>query len=395
MPDSKHAVSACLPTWADNIAYEEGAAAVIDRLQAAYPRFCLHPNVRSLCDRLTAGTGKTGLVFPSRRVATRAVDYLARRYGTPAELRELPQGPLTLVTVTPDQFSHLKEYWQHAGEVVSSRVAEAALQNKPISFSQTPERQAIRQRVARLQGVQSSDVFLGSSGMCSIATAWRAVRKLSPSQPTVQFGFPYVDTLKIQQRFHPTDYTFLPRGDSAELDQLSALLHSTKIAAVFCETPTNPLLTCPDLQRLRGLADQHGFILIVDDTLGACLNLDVMRYADIVVTSLTKYFSGQGDVLAGSLIINPRGRFAGQLQTAVQEDFEELLADEDAAVLFRNSDSLEARSVRRIPMPCSWRSTWQLILWWTESIIRESCGKQPTKRFGVLKEAMEDSCLSC
>lgn len=343
MPDSKHAVSACLPTWADNIAYEEGAAAVIDRLQAAYPRFCLHPNVRSLCDRLTAGTGQVGLVFPTRRVAARAVDYLAQRYGTPAELRELPQRPLTLVTVTPDQFSHLKEYWQHAGEVVSSRVAEAALQNKPVSFTQTPERQAIRQRVARLQGVQPTDVFLGSSGMCSIALAWRAVRKLSPSQPTVQFGFPYVDTLKIQQRFHPTDYTFLPRGDSAELDQLSALLHSTKIAAVFCETPTNPLLTCPDLQRLRGLADQHGFILIVDDTLGACLNLDVMRYADIVVTSLTKYFSGQGDVLAGSLIINPHGRFAGQLQAAVQADFEELLADEDAAVLFRNSDSLEAR----------------------------------------------------
>ncbi len=220
---------------------------MIDRLQAAYPRFCLHPNVRSLCDRLTAGTGKTGLVFPSRRVAARAVDYLARRYGTPTELRASTEDS-TLVTVTPDQFSHLKEYWQHAGEVVSSRVAEAALQNKQ-SHSPNSRTAGDPTTSCSIAGSSVHRCFLGSSGMCSIALAWRAVRKLSPSQPTVQFGFPYVDTLKIQQRFHPTDYTFLPRGDSAELDQLSALLHSTKIAAVFCETPTNPLLTCPDLQR--------------------------------------------------------------------------------------------------------------------------------------------------
>ncbi|MBL8814841.1 MAG: PLP-dependent transferase [Planctomyces sp.] len=343
MPDSPHAVSACLPTWADNIAYEEGAAAVVDRLQAAYPRFCLHPFVRQLVDSLTAGTGRAGLVFPSERVAERAIDYVARRGGDSARSRMLGDGRLTLVTVSPDHYSILKEYWQHAGEVVSSRAAEACLSGRPVTFTETPGRQSIRRRISRLQGVAESDVFLGASGMSSIASAWRAVREIFPESPTVQFGFPYVDTLKIQQRFHPTDYTFLPAGNSAELDRLESLLKSAKIAAVFCETPTNPLLTCPDLVRLRRLADQHGFILIVDDTLGACLNLNVLPYADMVVTSLTKYFSGRGDVLAGSLVINPSGRHADRLRKVIVDDFEELLCDMDAEVLLENSNDLEQR----------------------------------------------------
>ncbi len=43
MPDSPHAVSACLPLWQHNVQYEEGDPAVVSKLQAAYPRFCLHP----------------------------------------------------------------------------------------------------------------------------------------------------------------------------------------------------------------------------------------------------------------------------------------------------------------------------------------------------------------
>ena len=42
MPDSRHAVSACLPLWDHNIRYEESDPEVVGRLQAAYPRFCLH-----------------------------------------------------------------------------------------------------------------------------------------------------------------------------------------------------------------------------------------------------------------------------------------------------------------------------------------------------------------
>ena len=80
MPDSPHAVSVSLPMWEHNIKYEEGNAEVLDRLQAAYPRFCLHPFVRRLCHDVF-GAENSGLIFPSTAAAQRAVDYVVWRCG--------------------------------------------------------------------------------------------------------------------------------------------------------------------------------------------------------------------------------------------------------------------------------------------------------------------------
>ena len=53
------------------------------------------------------------------------------------------------------------------------------------------------------------------------------------------------------------------------------------------------------MNRVRRLADQHDFLLVVDDTIGSFANVDVLDVADIVVTSLSKNFNGSADVLAG------------------------------------------------------------------------------------------------
>ena len=137
----------------------------------------------------------------------------------------------------------------------------------------------------------------------------------------IQFGFPYVDTLKIQQRFAPANVQFYPVGGQEDLKGLIAFLSKNRIAAVLCESTTNPLLKSLDLARLRQLADEHDFLLVIDDTLAACINHDVLPYADVVVTSLTKYFSGYGDVLAGSVTLNPASRHAHWLRTALNENF--------------------------------------------------------------------------
>lgn len=39
---SVHGISVSLPTWRDNIRYEEGDAGVIDKIKSAYPRFKIH-----------------------------------------------------------------------------------------------------------------------------------------------------------------------------------------------------------------------------------------------------------------------------------------------------------------------------------------------------------------
>lgn len=347
MPDSPHAVSACLPLWRHNIGYEEGDPEIVGRLQAAYPRFCLHPFVRDLC-RKTFGGDALGLVFPSRRAAERAMSYVKWRGAESAKLvpvagNSARTGPGCGVAIAEEEFPKLREYWQHAGEVITSRAAENYLNEEPVVYSETAARSAVRNRLAELRGGSADDIWLFPCGMAAIAAVWRALRTHDASNPSVQFGFPYVDTLKIQQRFAPGDYRLFQFGDARDVDQLENLLQKQKMSAVFCETPTNPLLTSPDLPRLRSLADRYDFLLVVDDTLAACINDNVIPYADVVVTSLTKYFSGYGDVLAGCAAINPDSRQASWLREELNRDFEELLPDADIEVLEWNSRDVRQR----------------------------------------------------
>ena len=61
--------------------------------------------------------------------------------------------------------------------------------------------------------------------------------------------------------------------------------------------PSNPLFSCPDLKRLSELADSNDFPIVVDETIGSFHNLDVSPAADLIVSSLTKFFSGAGDAI--------------------------------------------------------------------------------------------------
>jgi cystathionine gamma-synthase len=345
IPDEVHAVSACLPLWEHNIGYEEGDPLVVNKLQAAYPRFHFHPIVQRLCNESLNKDGHQGLPFASKRSAQRAVDYVRNHGGFDIELIPFERQLACGVVVPTENFPLLKQYWQHAGENVSSRVAEQILSGVPANTTETTARSTVRRSIADLTGAAASDVFLFPSGMAAIACAWRTVTTVRYGL-TCQFGFPYVDTLKIQQRFPDASCDFLPIGGAADIDKLEQLCQTQPPAAVFCEIPTNPLLETPDLPRIRSIADQHDILLVVDDTLAACGNLNVLCYADLLATSLTKYFSGYGNVLAGSLVVNPQAMKSGELRRAISDDFEETLSDADVAVLAANSkDHVERTAI--------------------------------------------------
>jgi cystathionine gamma-synthase len=74
------------------------------------------------------------------------------------------------------------------------------------------------------------------------------------------------------------------------------------ILALFTEIPSNPLLRCADLPRLRRLADKYDFLIVVDETIGNFVNVEVLPYCDIVVSSLTKVFSGDSNVMGGRCV---------------------------------------------------------------------------------------------
>jgi cystathionine gamma-synthase len=119
-------------------------------------------------------------------------------------------------------------------------------------------------------------------------------------------SFPYTDTLKVLEKWGPGCH-FLGDGLDSSIDELEAILdaelarnpHEPPILALFTEFPSNPLLRSADLSRLRTLADKYDFLIVIDDTIGNFINVETLPFADIVVTSLSKLFSGDSNVMGG------------------------------------------------------------------------------------------------
>ncbi|PWN51960.1 PLP-dependent transferase [Violaceomyces palustris] len=221
-------------------------------------------------------------------------------------------------------------------------------------------------------GATEDDVYLYPTGMSAIfhahqvAMIERGIRnpaaspgRLGALGKSVCFGFPYTDTLKILQKWGPGCH-FYGNGKDTDLDELEALLEREEaqrkekegddapppVLALFCEFPSNPLLRSPDLPRIRRLADKYGFIVVVDETIGNFVNVEVLPYADILVSSLTKVFSGDANVMGGSLVLNPKGPQADTLRKALEAHYEDTYWNEDAVFLERNSRDFVKRVER-------------------------------------------------
>jgi cystathionine gamma-synthase len=194
--------------------------------------------------------------------------------------------------------------------------------------------------------LSEDDVYLYPCGMNSIFNAHQMMLEAKGQLKSISFGFPYVDTLKILEKWGP-GCLFYGNGSSEDLDDLEARLKGgERFLALFCEFPGNPLLSCPDLKRIRALADTYDFGVVVDETIGNFINVNVLPHADLVVSSLTKIFSGECNVMGGSTILNPRGRYYQSLKKIANAQFEDNYWAEDVIFLERNSRHFVSRIER-------------------------------------------------
>lgn len=193
-----------------------------------------------------------------------------------------------------------------------------------------------------LRNVSEEDVYLYPTGMGAIFSAHQLAIQDSESRTSehlksICFGFPYIDTLKVLEKWGP-GALFYPQGIDADLDDLQKRLEEgERFAALFTEFPSNPLLRSPNLARIRQLADKYKFVVAVDETVGNYININILPYADIVMSSLTKIFSGDSNVMGGSLILNHRGPLYSTLKPLLQHDYEDNYWAVDAIFMERNS----------------------------------------------------------
>lgn len=158
------------------------------------------------------------------------------------------------------------------------------------------------QCLARMDGAEEALIF--ASGMNAIATA---VLSLVKSGDRIIFtGNCYRNTRAFFTKVLPDlgvealpISSIDPQGfEDAFFQQYRQL----RPRIVFIEMPCNPHLYLVDLEKIRDVIGDDETILIVDSTLASPLNFKPLDCgADLVIHSCTKYMSGYGDIMAGSV----------------------------------------------------------------------------------------------
>ena len=167
-----------------------------------------------------------------------------------------------------------------------------------------------------------------------------------PGLRSVQFDFPYVDVLRLQQEIG-SGVVFLPSADGSSVDSLQDLVEGGEsLCGVYCEVPSNPLLRSADLTRISSVLAGTDIPLVVDDTVATNVNVDVFKYADLATTSLTKYYSGVGDVIAGAITINRDSVHRAKLNSFLSDQEQSGIWCEDAVVLRNNTKDYRSRVMR-------------------------------------------------
>ena len=317
---------------ADLIGYEMKDPAVMRHVFTGYPRFVLHPFVRRLTEEFARRQGlqdRSVWLTASRGMAERLCEWLG------GEARVVVEGHLTAVacSTAPERSAKAKLFLQHCGGFLSSRQAEdllvaAGLVPAPAgeAIEEVDPVGVVKRELRRVfSGARDEDLFITSSGMNAVYSAFAAVNEIqAPRGRTVwiQLGWLYSDTISILGKL-----TAKPSADHVivssvnDFEELCRELdaHRGKVAGIVTEVPTNPLVRSCDVPALVMLAREHGALLLVDASIASPWNIDVLRHADIAMASLTKYVASQGDVIAGSVAVNPDGRDAASLRMALDE----------------------------------------------------------------------------
>ena len=182
VPDTPHAVSVALPTWAQVVGYEECDPAVLDEMQTGYPRFFVNRIVRelnALAKGEFAGAGELAVIFPNVAAARRCLDFLDGA----GRVECWVEKSLGVLVFAEALEKRALEYVRYSGELVSSYAAEARLAGRGINPELEGDARAIlRGRIAEHAGMDAADVYLFPNGMAAVFTLHRALRRMFPDR---------------------------------------------------------------------------------------------------------------------------------------------------------------------------------------------------------------------
>jgi cystathionine gamma-synthase len=265
----------------------------------------------------------------------------------------------------PSLAAQAKLFLQHLGGFLSSREAEDHLVRLGLRPPPDPEElfqgdsaaEARGRLVSCLAGASGDDVFLANSGMNAVYAAFRAISDIQAERGRtawVQLGWLYLDSIAILRKFTGGPGSYLHARDALDHASLERILaeRGPGIAGLVAEVPNNPLVQTPDVAALAGLCRRHGVRLVLDPSVVSVFNADLLRHADVVVGSLTKYTASAGDVIAGFAAVNPAGPDAAGLRAALSGGLEPVYPRDLArlAAQIGRTDEVLARIEKATPL---------------------------------------------
>ena len=167
-------------------------------------------------------------------------------------------------------------------------------------YFNTPNLEAVAQKVAALEGAEAGLVF--SSGMAAISTAMLSY--LSQGDHVVLQNDLYGGSRNFVKTEFPKygiTYTFTEGLEVADFEK--AIQTNTK--GIYLETPSNPLLKLVDLKAMAQLAQSRGLWTMIDNTFASPVNQNPIAFGiDVVMHSATKYLGGHSDISGGIVVGN-------------------------------------------------------------------------------------------
>uniref|UniRef100_L2G9E3 Cystathionine gamma-synthase n=1 Tax=Colletotrichum fructicola (strain Nara gc5) TaxID=1213859 RepID=L2G9E3_COLFN len=383
-PDSQYGITTYAPGWDSAIAFREGDPNIMKRVVHIYPRFGpfgpVGETLRAICAKIQTPEGHGALYFtspqsldavrahsthPNRKEKVLAESDLGHRCVDIGGVR------IYLATFPAAKTPGVIGAWQNPGIGVSIRLAEYLHKNiDSLTEVDLPDRSTVppteylsegeahgklKERITGLLHraaiepekikVQSKDVFLYQTGMAAIFSTHHALLQYRPGSVAI-LGIVFHSTVHYIQENSPHGYKHFGPVDPKGIDIFEAWLDEQAavgkdVSYVLTEFPSNPLLASIDLARLKKLSEKHNFVLVLDDTVGSFANIDVIALSDILVSSLTKTFSGYANVMGGSVVLNPLSPHYDDLSSHWAKTFHNELFTADAEVLLRPTPELE------------------------------------------------------
>lgn len=159
-----------------------------------------------------------------------------------------------------------------------------------------PTRSELEEIVSSLEG--ALDTVACSSGMAAIGLClelFHAGDHLICSEDLYGGSIRMFQTIGEQKGLQ---FSYIDTSDQKLVQK--EIRKNTK--ALYIETPSNPTMQVTDLAAMKGLAEEHGLDLIVDNTFFSPYFQNPLKFgADLVIHSGTKFLGGHNDTLAGFL----------------------------------------------------------------------------------------------